>query len=110
MFTIVIVLLLGILLIYIYLHKRIAIHQKEEKLTRLALQLHDKELEVEKNESYIAELQSQFEQNNKKEELYVEQVEALKKLKRKMSVCRWRKICYMKRLLPIPSQVVNCLM
>lgn len=82
MFTIVIVLLLGILLIYIYLHKRIAIHQKEEKLTRLALQLHDKELEVEKNESYIAELQSQFEQNNKKEELYVEQVEALKKLKK----------------------------
>ena len=82
MFTIVIVLLLGILLIYIYLHKRIAIHQKEEKLTRLALQLHDKELEVEKNESYIAELQSQFEQNNKKEELYVGQVEALKKLKK----------------------------
>lgn len=82
MFTIVIVLLLGILLIYIYLHKRIAIHQKEKKLTRLALQLHDKELEVEKNESYIAELQSQFEQNNKKEELYVEQVEALKKLKK----------------------------
>ncbi len=82
MFTIVIVLLLGILLIYIYLHKRIAIHQKEEKLTRLALQLHDKELEVEKNESYIAELQSQFEQNNKKEELYIEQVEALKKLKK----------------------------
>ena len=82
MFTIIVVLLLGILLIYIYLHKRIVIHQKEEKLTRLALQLHDKELEVEKNESYIAELQSQLEQNNKKEELYIEQVEALKKLKK----------------------------
>lgn len=82
MFTIIVVLLLGILLIYIYLHKRIVIHQKEEKLTRLALQLHDKELEVEKNKSYIAELQSQLEQNNKKEELYIEQVEALKKLKK----------------------------
>ena len=82
MFTIVIVLLLGILLIYIYLRKRIAIQKKEEELTNLALQLNQKELEVEKNESYIAELQSQFEKNNKKEELYMEQVEALEKLKK----------------------------
>ena len=82
MFTIVIVLLLGILLIYIYLRKRITIQKKEEELTSLALQLHQKELEVEKNESYIAELQSQFEKNNKKEELYMEQVEELKNLKK----------------------------
>ena len=82
MFTIVIVLLLGILLIYIYLRKRIAIQKKEEELTSLALQLHQKELEVEKNESYIAELQSQFEKNNKKEELYIGQVEELEKLKK----------------------------
>ena len=82
MFTVVIVLLLGILLIYIYLRKRIAIQKKEEELTSLALQLHQKELEVEKNESYIAELQSQFEKNNKKEELYIEQVEELEKLKK----------------------------
>ena len=82
MFTIVIVLLLGILLIYIYLRKRIAIQKKEEELTSLALQLHQKELEVEKNESYIVELQSQFEKNNKKEELYMVQVEELKNLKK----------------------------
>ena len=82
MFTVVIVLLLGILLIYIYLRKRITIQKKEEELTSLALQLHQKELEVEKNESYIAELQSQFEKNNKKEELYIEQVEELEKLKK----------------------------
>lgn len=82
MFTIVIVLLLGILLIYIYLRKRITIQKKEEELTSLALQLHQKELEVEKNESYIAELQSQFEKNNKKEEFYMEQVEELKNLKK----------------------------
>lgn len=82
MFTVVIVLLLGILLIYIYLRKRITIQKKEEELTSLALQLHQKELEVEKNESYIAELQSQFEKNNKKEELYMEQVEELKNLKK----------------------------
>ena len=82
MFTIVIVLLLGISLIYIYLRKRIAIQKKEEELTSLALQLHQKELEVEKNESYIVELQSQFEKNNKKEELYIEQVEELKNLKK----------------------------
>ena len=82
MFTIVIVLLLGILLIYIYLRKRITIQKKEEELTSLALQLHQKELEVEKNESYIVELQSQFEKNNKKEELYMVQVEELKNLKK----------------------------
>lgn len=82
MFTIVIVLLLGILLIYIYLRKRITIQKKEEELTSLALQLHQKELEVEKNESYIAELQSQFAENNKKKELYIEQIEALKNLKK----------------------------
>ena len=82
MFTIVIVLLLGISLIYIYLRKRIAIQKKEEELTSLALQLHQKELEVEKNESYIVELQSQFEKNNKKEELYMVQVEELKNLKK----------------------------
>ena len=82
MFTIVIVLLLGILLIYIYLRKRITIQKKEEELTSLALQLHQKELEVEKNESYIVELQSQFAENNKKKELYIEQIEALKNLKK----------------------------
>lgn len=82
MFTIVMVLLLILVFIYIYLRKRIAIHQKEEEMTSLALQLHQKELEVEKNESYIIELQSQFENINKKEELYVEQKEVLEKLKK----------------------------
>lgn len=51
-------------------------------MTNLALQLHQKELEVEKNESYIVELQSQFEKYNKKEEFYIEQVEAFKNLKK----------------------------
>lgn len=74
--------ILLILLIYIYLHKRITLHQKEEEMTNLALQLHQKELEVEKNESYIVELQSQFEKYNKKEEFYIEQVEAFKNLKK----------------------------
>ena len=82
MFTIVVVLLMVILLIYIYLRKRIAIHKKEEEVTGLALQLHQKELEVEKNESYIAELQTQYEKSNKKEELYIEQVELLESLKK----------------------------
>lgn len=82
MFTIVMVLLLGILLIYICLLKRIAMHKKEEELTGLALQLHQKELEVEKNEVYIVELQAQFAKNNEKEELYIEQIELLEKLKK----------------------------
>ena len=82
MFTIVIVLLLIIVLIYVYWHKRIVIHKKEEELSNLALQLHRKELEVEKNNSYIAELQLQYEQSSKKEEFYIEQVDMLNKLKR----------------------------
>lgn len=82
MFTIVIVLLMIILLIYIYIRKRIAIHKKEEELTDLAFQLHKKELEVEKNESYIVELQSQFEKSNHQEELYIEQIEVLENLKK----------------------------
>ena len=80
MFTIVIVLLLVILLIYVYVRKRIAIHKKEEELTILALQLHNKELEVEKNDSYILELQSQYEQSTKKEEFYIEQIEIVNNL------------------------------
>lgn len=80
MFTIVIVLLLVILLIYVYVRKRIAMHKKEEELTILALQLHSKELEVEKNDSYILELQSQYEQSTKKEESYIEQIEILNNL------------------------------
>lgn len=80
MFTIVIVLLLVILLIYVYVRKRIAMHKKEEELTILALQLHSKELEVEKNDSYILELQSQYEQSTKKEEFYIEQIEILNNL------------------------------
>lgn len=82
MSTLVVVLLMVILIIYIYLRKRIAIHKKEEEVTGLALQLHQKELEVEKNESYIAELQKQYEKSNKKEELYIEQVELLENLKK----------------------------
>lgn len=41
-------------------------HEKEEELTDLALQLHEKELEMDKNESYIAELQQQYEEDSKK--------------------------------------------
>ncbi|MDN0073178.1 hypothetical protein QVN97_14435 [Bacteroides caecigallinarum] len=82
MFTIVMVLLLLILLIYIYLHKRIVMHRKEEELTNLALKLHKKELEVEKNESYIVELQSLYEESNKKEEFYIEQGVILDNLKK----------------------------
>lgn len=82
MFTILIVLLMLVLLIYIFLHKRIAIHKKEEEVTNLALQLHQRELEVEKNESYIRELQLQYRESNKKEEFYTEQIEMLERLKK----------------------------
>ena len=82
MFTILIVLILIVLLIYLSLHRRIIIDKKEQELTNLALQLHNKELEVEKNKSYIADLQLQYKEVNKKEELYFEQVELLNNLKK----------------------------
>ena len=94
MFTIVIVLLLVILLIFVYFRKRILIHRKEEELTTLALQLHNKELEVEKNESYISELQLQYEESNKKEELYLEQFEIIDSLKKENS-----RLCLEKNML-----------
>lgn len=94
MCTIVVMLLLIIVLIYVYWHKRIVMRKKEEELSNLALQLHKKELEVEKNDSYIAELQSQHEQNCKKEELYIEQVEMLNNLKKENA-----RLCFEKDIL-----------
>ena len=94
MCTIVIMLLLIIVLIYVYWHKRIVMRKKEEELSNLALQLHKKELEVEKNDSYIAELQSQHEQSCKKEELYIEQVEMLNNLKKEND-----RLCFEKDIL-----------
>ena len=81
MCTIVLMLVLAILFIIIYLRKRIAMHKKEEELTGLALLLHEKELEIDKNQSYIAELQRQYEESNKKEEDWMEQEEVMEKLK-----------------------------
>lgn len=94
MCTIVIMLLLIIVLIYVYWHKRIVMRKKEKELSNLALQLHKKELEVEKNDSYIAELQSQHEQSCKKEELYIEQVEMLNNLKKENA-----RLCFEKDIL-----------
>ena len=39
-----------------------AIHRKEEEIAQLAILLHQKELEADKNESYIEELQQQFDE------------------------------------------------
>ena len=58
-----------------------AIHRKEEEIAQLAISLHQKELEVDKNESYIEELQQQFDESSKKEDFYIEQLEALESLK-----------------------------
>lgn len=110
MFTIVMVLLLLILLIYIYLHKRIVMHRKEEELTNLALKLHKKELEVEKNESYIVELQSLYEESNKKEEFYIEQGVILDNLKKENERLVFEKKYCMKRLLLILYLLMNYLM
>lgn len=94
MFTVLIVLVLMFILISFLLRKRIAMHKKEEELAGLALQLHKKELEVDKNESYIAELQSRYQESNRKEELFAEQKEMLKNLKKENE-----QLCLEKKLL-----------
>lgn len=81
MITVVIVLLLTVSFVFFYLHKKMAIHRKEEEIAQLAILLHQKELEADKNESYIEELQQQFDENSRKEEFYIEQLEALESLK-----------------------------
>lgn len=80
MFTLTIVLLLLILFIYIYLRKRIAIHDKEAELANLSLQLHEKELEVDRNESYIAELRLNLKEDNERQTLLKEKESLLCKL------------------------------
>lgn len=80
MFTLVIVLLLIVMFIYIYLRKKIIIHKKEEELADLALQLHEKELEVDRNESYIMELQSHYKESDERQTLLEEKEDLLCKL------------------------------
>lgn len=82
MLTIVIVLFLIIMLIYVYLRKKNAMRQKEEELMSFALLLHKKELEIDKNQLYITELEKQYNKINKKEELYIEQNKIVEDLKK----------------------------
>ena len=81
MIAVVIVLLLTVSFVFFYFHKKVAIHRKEEEIAQLAISLHQKELEVDKNESYIEGLQQQFDESSKKEDFYIEQLEALESLK-----------------------------
>lgn len=81
MIAVVIVLLLIVSFVFFYFHKKMAIHRKEEKIAQLAISLHQMELEVDKNESYIEELQQQYNESSRKEDFYIEQLEALESLK-----------------------------
>lgn len=82
MFTIVMVLLILIFFAYIYLRKQIAIRRKQKEMDNLSILLHQKDIEMKKNESYIAELQKQYEESIQKEDLYMEQSEVLLQLKK----------------------------
>lgn len=82
MLTIVITFSLILILIFVYMRKKILVHKQEEKLADLALQLHEKELEIDKNQSYITEIQLQSEEINKKNGLLFELEEMLCKLKK----------------------------
>lgn len=95
--TIIFLLLFVFVFIYTLLHKRIVIHEKEENLTKLALQLHEKELEVDKNESYILELQSQIEIENNTQGILKEKEELLFNLKKENEqLCVEKKLLYEK--------------
>ena len=82
MFTIVMVLLILVFFAYIYLRKQIAIRRKQKEMDSLSILLHQKDIEMKKNESYIAELQKQYEESIQKEDLYMEQSEVLLQLKK----------------------------
>lgn len=82
MFTIVMVLLILVFFAYIYLRKQIAIRRKQKEMDNLSILLHQKDIEMKKNESYIAELQKQYEESIQKEDLYIEQSEVLLQLKK----------------------------
>ena len=82
MFTIVMVLLILVFFAYIYLRKQIAIRRKQKEMDNLSILLHQKDIEMKKNESYIAELQKQYEESIQKEDLYMEQSEVLLQLKK----------------------------
>ncbi len=82
MFTIVMVLLILVFFAYIYLRKQIAIRRKQKEMDNLSILLHQKDIEMKKNESYIAELQKQYGESIQKEDLYIEQSEVLLQLKK----------------------------
>ncbi len=82
MFTIVMVLLILVFFAYIYLRKQIAIRRKQKEMDNLSILLHQKDIEMKKNESYIAEVQKQYEESIQKEDLYIEQSEVLLQLKK----------------------------
>lgn len=82
MFTIVMVLLILVFFAYIYLRKQIAIRRKQKEMDNLSILLHQKDIEMKKNESYIAELQKRYEESIQKEDLYMEQSEVLLQLKK----------------------------
>ena len=75
--VIVIALVLLILLVGFYFHRKITLHQKEEELNSLTFQLHENELLIDRNNSYINELKAQVEQQRELAEQQVEQQQEL---------------------------------
>lgn len=78
--------------------KKTAARRKEEELTALAIQLHQKELEANRYASYLAELQQQLENSNKKEEQYAEQLDLLNQLRRENELLETEKTALQQKI------------
>lgn len=82
LFVIILVLLLATAVVYLFLRRRIAVQKKEEELNKMAIQLHENEAVMDKNNAYIVELQNQIQQSHEAEELVEEQEKLLAELRK----------------------------
>ena len=103
MLSVIAVLLLILFSIYTYLRKKTAARRKEEELTALAIQLHQKELEANRYASYLAELQQQLENSNKKEEQYAEQLDLLNQLRKENELLETEKTALQQKIASYPA-------
>lgn len=80
LFAIVIILLLVISVICLYLRKHVLLRKKEIELNKLTALLYENKKTINRNASYIADLQEQIKQSNEKKSLLEEQQKLLSEL------------------------------
>ena len=80
--SVILVLVLTVLLISFYSHRKAALHRREEELNRLTLRLRENELQMERNRRYISELEVQAAESREAVGQLQEQKERLASLRR----------------------------